>query len=57
MKATSLAYLTQMKKMTVTQKTSPQKPSPKNPAPLMPTLSSGQMKKQLIIYKKNEFRL
>ena len=48
MKSTSLAHLTQqMQKMTISHKTSPQKPSPKNPARLMPTLSSGQIKKKL----------
>lgn len=51
MKSTSLVHLTQrMKNMTISPKTShksPQKPSPKNAAPLMPTLSSGQMKKKL----------
>ena len=51
MKPTSLAHLTQqMKNMTISPKTShisPQKPSPKNAAHLMPTLSSGQIKKKL----------
>ena len=51
MKSTSLTHLTQqMKKMTISPKTSPkspQKPSLNNAAHLMPTLSSGQMKKKL----------